>query len=100
MSLPSGARLGHYEIEATLGVGGMGEVYLCKDHRLDRQVAVKVISPDVASDPERLRRFTREARTASRLNHPNIVHVYEIGESDGIHFIAMEYVRGESLLRR
>jgi serine/threonine protein kinase/tetratricopeptide (TPR) repeat protein len=78
----------------------MGEVYLANDLRLDREVAIKVIAHEVADDPVRLRRFIREARTASSLNHPNIAHVYEIGQLEGLHFIAMEYVRGESLARR
>ncbi len=78
----------------------MGVVYLAKDLRLDREVAIKVIAPEVAGDPERLRRFALEARTAAALNHPNIAHVYEIGESEGLHFIAMEYVRGKSLADR
>jgi tetratricopeptide (TPR) repeat protein/predicted Ser/Thr protein kinase len=100
MPLAPGMRLGSYEIVSPLGSGGMGVVYLAKDLRLEREVAIKVISPDVADDPERLRRFVREARMASALNHPNIAHVYEIGESDGVHFIAMEYVRGRSLADR
>src|SRR5688572_13005452 len=100
MPLEPGAVLGPYQIVSLLGAGGMGEVYLADDSRLGRQVAVKVIAPSVAGDPERLRRFIREARTASSLNHSHIAHVYEIGQADGRHFIAMEYVRGESLARR
>lgn len=100
MGLEPGAVIGHYQIVAPLGAGGMGEVFLANDRRLDRQVAIKVIASDVAGEPERLRRFIREARTASSLSHPHIAHVYEIGEASGMHFIAMEYVRGESLARR
>ena len=99
-SLSPGARLGPYEIANAIGFGGMGEVYLARDTRLERQVAIKVIAASVADDPERLRRFLRESKTASALNHPNIAHVYEIGEQDGTHFLVMEYVRGEGLDRR
>jgi serine/threonine protein kinase len=80
--------------------GGMGEVYLARDTRLERDVALKVIAPGLAGDPDRLARFSREAKTASRLNHPSIAHIYEIGEANGVHFIAMEYVRGEELRLR
>jgi serine/threonine protein kinase len=97
MPLPSGARLGSYELLGSIGRGGMGEVYRARDSKLGRQVAVKVLRPDFASDPERLRRFEQEARAASALNHPNIVHIYEIGEDAGTHFIAMELVEGRSL---
>src|SRR5688572_28011574 len=100
MALEPGAVIGHYEVVAPLGAGGMGEVFLANDRRLGRQVAIKVIASSVADQPERLRRFIREACTASSLNHSHIAHVYEIGEADGVHFIAMEYVRGESLARR
>ena len=99
MALEPGDVIGHYEMVAPLGAGGMGEVFLANDRRLDRQVAIKVIASSVADQPDRLRRFIREARTASSLNHSHIAHVYEIGEADGVHFIAMEYVRGESLAR-
>jgi serine/threonine protein kinase len=97
MALASGTRLGSYEVIRPLGSGGMGEVYLARDTRLERQVAIKIISPSLAGDPDRLARFVREAKTASSLNHPNIAHVYEIGVEDEVHFIAMEYVRGEDL---
>jgi serine/threonine protein kinase/tetratricopeptide (TPR) repeat protein len=99
-SLPPGARLGGYRIVESLGSGGMGEVYLAHDVRLDRKVAIKIVAAEVAGDADRLRRFVREAKTASSLNHPSIAHVYEIGEADGVHFLVMEYVRGVSLDRR
>src|SRR5215204_2726371 len=87
----------HYRIAAPLGRGGMGEVYLARDTKLERSVALKFLSFDVASNAERMRRFAQEAKAAAALNHPNIAHVYEIGEADGTHFIAMEYVDGVTL---
>src|SRR5438128_11927574 len=97
MQLISGTRLGKYEIRAKLGEGGMGEVYLAQDTKLDRKVALKILSADVASQRDRMERFIREAKSAAALNHPNIAHIYEIGESDGMHFIAMELIDGETL---
>src|SRR5687767_2985731 len=97
MALSSGAQLGPYRIIAPLGAGGMGEVYLAQDTRLERTVALKILPPELAQDPERMRRFVQEAKAASALNHPNVAHVYEIGEAGGLHFIAMEYVEGQSL---
>jgi serine/threonine protein kinase len=99
-TLRDGTRFGSYEIVQPLGSGGMGEVYLARDLRLDRLVAIKIVAPNVAGDADRLERFTREAKTASSLNHPNIAHVYEIGEWNGVPFIVMEYVRGEALNSR
>ncbi len=96
----SGQVFSHYRILSLLGKGGMGEVYLAQDCKLDRKVALKVLPADCASNPERLQRFLREAKVTSSLNHPGIAHVYEIDESQGIHFIAMEYVQGETLARR
>jgi len=87
----------HYKIERRLGAGGMGEVYLASDTKLGRKVALKILPIDRTKSPDSLARFEQEARTASALNHPNIAHIYEIGESDGLHFIAMEYVEGVSL---
>lgn len=92
-----GRTLGHYQIVSLLGAGGMGEVYLAQDTRLDRRVALKSLPADVASDQERMRRFVREAKAASALNHPNVAHIYEIGEAEGVSFIAMEYVEGQTL---
>lgn len=93
VTLSAGTRLRSYEILARLGVGGMGEVYRARA-RLSRGVAPKVLPVGVSSDPERLRRFDRETRSASPLNHPNIVTVYDIGSSDGASYIAMELVEG------
>src|SRR5215831_4781628 len=97
MTLRAGSRLGPYEVLAPLGAGGMGEVYRAKDTRLGREVAIKVLPASLSGDPERLKRFEREARSASSLNHPNIVTIYEIGAEGGTSYIAMELVRGESL---
>lgn len=95
--LSPGLVLGHYRVVSRLGAGGMGEVYRAWDTRLERDVALKVLPGEVAGDPERLRRFEQEARAASALNHPNVAHIYDIGEAGGVHYIAMEYVEGESL---
>jgi serine/threonine protein kinase/Tol biopolymer transport system component len=95
--ITAGTKLGRYEIRAKLGEGGMGEVYLARDTQLDRDVALKILTADVARDQQRLHRFLQEARAASALSHPNVAHIYEIGEVEGTHFIAMEYIEGESL---
>ena len=92
-----GARIGHYEIISRLGEGGMGQVWLARDTTLERQVALKVLPPELRSNQDRLRRFLQEARIASSLTHPNICYLHEIGEFEGISYIAMEYVEGESL---
>ena len=99
-ALTPGSSIAHYRIVARLGEGGMGEVYLATDTRLDRSVALKVLPPALARDPDRMERFDREARAASALNHPNVAHIYEIGETNGIHFLAMEFIEGEPLDRR
>ncbi|HEV8593516.1 MAG TPA: serine/threonine-protein kinase, partial [Pyrinomonadaceae bacterium] len=95
--LETGTKLGHYEIRSQIGEGGMGEVYLAQDTNLGRKVAIKVMPPEVASNHDRMRRFAQEARAAAALNHPNIAHIYEIGETDGTNYIAMEYVEGRTL---
>lgn len=92
-----GKTLSHYTILKKIGSGGMGEVYLAQDSRLDRIVALKILPPEVAADPERTARFILEAKTASALDHANVAHIYEIAEANGIHFIAMQYVEGETL---
>src|SRR5438105_8078369 len=97
MTIIAGTQLGHYTIISQLGVGGMGEVYLAEDTRLHRKVALKVLPAEVASNQDRMRRFNQEATAAAALNHPNIAHIYEIGESQGTHFIAMEFVDGVTL---
>jgi Tol biopolymer transport system component len=95
-----GTRLGPYEVLAPLGAGGMGEVYRARDTRLGREVAIKVLPEAFSSDPERLSRFQREARSASSLNHPNIVTIHDIGAEGSVSYIAMELVRGEALSAR
>jgi serine/threonine protein kinase/Tol biopolymer transport system component len=92
-----GMRLGPYEILSPLGAGGMGEVYRAKDERLGREVAIKVLSTELSQDASRVKRFEKEARSASALNHPNIVTVYDVGSSNGLSYIAMEKVDGETL---
>jgi eukaryotic-like serine/threonine-protein kinase len=93
----TGRKIGPYRVLSLLGAGGMGEVYLAEDSRLNRRVALKLLPSEFTQDPERIRRFEREARAASALNHPNIVTIYEIGQSDGTYFIATELVEGQTL---
>ena len=97
MTLAAGTNLGRYEIRSKLGAGGMGEVYLAEDSELHRNVALKVLPSDVSSNRDRMRRFKQEATAAAALNHPNIAHIYEIGECEGTNFIAMEFVDGLTL---
>lgn len=82
MALTSGTKLGRYEVRSKIGEGGMGEVYLALDTKLGRKVALKILPPELASNQDRMRRFTQEAKAAAALNHPNIAHIYEIGEHE------------------
>src|SRR5438128_2101822 len=95
--LTPGTRIGIYEIVDSLGAGGMGEVYRARDTRLHRDVALKVLPPALVADRTRCARFVQEARAASALEHPHIAVIHDIGEADGVTFIAMELVRGEPL---
>ena len=95
-----GRTLSHYQVLSLLGAGGMGEVYLARDPRLDRTVALKILPEELAADADRMQRFTREAKAASALNHPNVATIYDVGESDGIYFIVMEHVEGETIAGR
>jgi serine/threonine-protein kinase len=97
MTLSPETQLGRYRIVSLIGTGGMGEVYLAQDTTLQRKVALKVLPLEVAANQDRMRRFKQEATAAASLNHPNIAHIYEIGEAEGFHFIAMEYVQGHTL---
>lgn len=98
--LKAGQTIGHYEVLSTLGKGGMGEVYLAHDTKLGRKVALKVLPGAFTQDQERLHRFKQEARATSALNHPNILTIFEIGEADGRHYIATEFIEGETLGQR
>jgi len=100
MEIISGSRIAHYEIISTIGAGGMGEVYLAQDTKLGRKVAIKLLSAEFTKNEDRVRRFEREARAASILNHPNILVVHEIGEVNATHYIATEYVDGQTLRKR
>jgi eukaryotic-like serine/threonine-protein kinase len=93
----AGTKLGHYEIASQIGEGGMGEVYLAHDLQLGRKVALKILPAEVAANQDRMHRFTQEAKAAAALNHPNIAHIYEIGEANGVNFIAMEFIDGHTL---
>ena len=95
-----GVRLGPYTILAQLGAGGMGEVYRATDTRLDRTIAVKVLKPHVSESATGVLRFQREARAISKVNHPHICALYDIGEQDGVQYIVMEYLDGETLAHR
>jgi eukaryotic-like serine/threonine-protein kinase len=100
MSLPSGTKLGPYEVVGPLGTGGMGEVYRARDTRLDRTVAIKILPQQLSSDPVRKQRFEREAKTISNLNHPHICVLHDVGHQDGIEYLVMECVEGETLAKR
>ena len=99
-SLTRGTRLGLFEIEALVGAGGMGEVYKARDTRLDRHVAIKVLSPDAADDRRSRARFAQEARAIAQLSHPRICALHEMGHQDGADFLVMEYLAGETLAAR
>ena len=99
-SLTPGTRLGPYEILADLGAGGMGEVFRARDTKLNRDVAIKILLPAVASDPDRLARFSREAQVLASLNHPNIAHIHGLEEAGGVTALVLELVEGEDLAQR
>src|ERR1700733_14194265 len=99
MALVPGTKLGLYEIQTSLGAGGMGEVYRATDSKLGRDVALKVLPAAMAQDPERLGRFRREAKVLAQLDHPSIVTIYSVEESDGVHFLTMQLVEGQPLDR-
>ena len=99
-AMPRGRTLGHYRLQSLLGKGGMGEVYLAEDTQLERQVALKVLPATFTGDADRVRRFAREAKAASGLNHPNILTIHEIGHEQNTHYIATEYIAGEMLRQR
>ena len=98
--IDAGTRLGRYEIRSKIGAGGMGEVYLAFDAKLDRKVALKILPADVAAHQDRMKRFVQEAKSASALNHPNIITIYEIEQIDSVNFIATEFIDGETLRQR
>src|SRR5712692_8562890 len=95
--LSSKSNISHYRIVAKIGAGGMGEVYLAQDTKLDRRVALKILAADIAINRDRMARFIREAKSAAALSHPNIAQIFEIGEHEGTHFIAMEFIDGVRL---
>ena len=100
MTLASGAKLGPYEILSPLGAGGMGEVYRARDTRLDRTVAIKVLPSHLSADPGLKLRFEREAKAISALQHPNICTLYDVGSQDGVDFLVMECLEGQTLADR
>ena len=100
MALALGTRLGPYEILAPLGAGGMGEVYRARDTRLGRDVALKILPAEFSADPVRKQRFGREAKTISSLNHPNICVLHDVGTHDGVDYLVMECMEGETLRKR
>src|SRR4026209_1413142 len=100
MVLKAGSRLGAYEIIGPLGAGGMGEVYRARDTRLDRTVAIKVLSASLASDPQFRDRFDREARTISQLTHPHICTLYDVGRHEDTAYLVLEFLEGETLADR
>src|SRR5215510_1560329 len=97
MTLVAGRKISRYEVHSQLGAGGMGQVYLAQDTKLNRRVALKILPVELAANQDRMRRFVQEAQAAAALNHQNIAHIYEIGEDDGVNFIAMEFIDGQTL---
>jgi serine/threonine protein kinase len=100
MPLAAGVRLGPYEIVSFLGAGGMGEVYRSRDTRLDRTVAIKILPSNLSSNPQLRERFDREAKAVSSLNHPHICPLYDVGHQDGMDYLVMENLEGETLASR
>src|SRR6516162_500213 len=100
MGLTSGTKLGPYEIVSLFGAGGMGEVYRARDTRLERTVAIKILPAHLSTDPVRKQRFEREAKTISSLNHPNICTLHDIGSQDGVDYLVMECLEGETLAKQ
>jgi eukaryotic-like serine/threonine-protein kinase len=100
LTVQPGTRLGPYEVLAAIGAGGMGEVYRARDTRLDRSVAIKVLPTHVSSNPAFRERFEREARTISSLSHPHICALFDVGRHDGLDYLVMEYLDGETLSTR
>src|SRR5436305_15025438 len=100
MPISAGTRLGPYEILSPIGAGGMGEVYKARDTRLERTVAIKVLPAKLSAHPEARQRFEREARAVSSLNHPQICALYDIGQQDGVDYLVLEYLEGETLASR
>src|SRR5215204_823119 len=100
MNLAAGTRIGPYEILSVIGAGGMGEVYRARDAKLNRDVAIKVLLPNVVADPARIARFQREAQVLASLNHPNIAHIHGVEETNGVTALILELVEGEDLAQR
>src|SRR4029453_9699671 len=98
--LAAGSRVGPYEIVSLAGAGGMGQVYKARDTRLDRTVAIKILPPDLAADPQFRERFDREARVISQLDHPHISPLYDVGDAEGLRFLVLQYLEGETLADR
>src|SRR3989441_10183803 len=99
-SVPTNTTISHYRILSKLGAGGMGEVYLAEDTKLDRKIALKLLPTKFTEDADRVRRFIQEAKAASALNHPNIITIYEIGQEQGTHYMAAEFIDGQTLRQR
>src|SRR5574341_120487 len=100
MPLSAGQKIGPYEVLSSIGAGGMGEVYKARDTRLGRVVALKILPEDLSRDPERRKRFEREARVIASLSHPHICTLHDVGREDGLDFLVMEYLDGETLAER